>query len=394
MMALVTIDRLNKMYEGNVEFYFHSNGYSSLEEIQSEFSEPVNLKLHQPREMDWSKWKWVRSYQKRKYLFDASEIAPYDEIFVLGGDDLSEYYTDKIYRDLLKYWRWSKSRKLILWQQSMGPFTRWKNRLVVRYFYKKIPVYVRDFWSKKYLKEAFNLDRNVIQGADLAFADLPLQHNKNIEKEILEKYGLSPGNYVTLVISGLQGKYYTNNKTAYYNTYKQILEKIKSHPHLKDFKIVLLAHTFPPHGDESRQIHEFMQFIPEGLKENIVPVTDKILPTRARFVLGNGMFTLTGRMHAAISTFQTGKPAVSLSYSAKYKGVIGMNLNRNDLIIDADRPELWESGKLVHLVENKINYVIDRYAQLTREIKNKVEMQKKILDENFDSLRFETLEKV
>lgn len=40
-------------------------------------------------------------------------------------------------------------------------------------------------------------------------------------------------------------------------------------------------------------------------------------------------------MHAAVSTFQMGKPAICLSYSPKYKGVISDGLNLSELVIEA-----------------------------------------------------------
>jgi len=388
MMGLVTLDQLDRKLNGQAEFYIQAENDAVLDEIRSELDRPISIKLHPKKEIDWSKWKWIRSLQKRQYLIDASEILPYDAVFILGGDDLSEYYTDKIYRDLLQYWRWSLSRPVILWQQSMGPFRRPKNRLVMKYFYRKIPIYVRDAWSKQYLAREFGLTKNVYQGADLAFYDLPLQKDKSIEKDILQRYGLQPDNYITLVISGLQGKYYTSDKQAYFTAYRQLLERLRQHPFTASLPVVLLAHTFPPHGNEAKQIREFLQFLPDDMKENLIPVTEKILPTRARFILGNGRLTITGRMHAAISTFQPGKPAISLSYSAKYEGVIGRNLNRSDLIIDADKPALWNSGEIVDLIMEKVDYTAENYDRLLREIRHKTHEQKQILKHNFDSLHF------
>jgi len=386
MMGLITLNELQKRYGKDTVFYCQCNGYSSFEEIQSELAQPIQLRHHQSVNPVTSRFKWIRSLQKRKYLVDASEVKGYDEVIILGGDDLSEYYTTKIYRELLKYWRWSKSVKVVLLGQSIGPFSRPKNKMVMKYLYHNIPIFVRDYWSKKYLKEAFNLDKNIIQGADLAFLDLPLQSDTNIEKEILKKYHLIPQKYISIVISGLQGKYYTSDKNAYYKVYKNLINNILNENKYKDFKIILLAHTFPPHGNESELINDFLIF--SNLQENdrVIAVTDKILPTRARFILGNGLMTVTGRMHAAISTLQMGKPAIALSYSAKYKGVIGMNLNRNDLIIESNKPSLWNESVMTQLIWEKINYVFQNYEQISREIKQKVEEQKQLVLENFDLL--------
>jgi len=386
MMGLVTLNELQKRYGQNTEFYCQCNGYSSLDEVQSELARPVHIYNHVHQDPVTSKYKWIRSLQKRKYLIDASEISGYDEVIILGGDDLSEYYTDKIYRELLKYWRWSLSTKVVLLGQSIGPFDKPRNRLVMKYFYRKIPVFVRDFWSKNYLKENFGLEKNIYQGADLAFMDLPLQYDFSIEDKILNRYALQKKKYITFVISGLQGKYYTSDKNAYFNAYKNLIDHILKDKNYRDFKIVLLAHTFPPHGNEATQIDDFLQYANFKNHERIVSVTQKILPTRARFILGNGYMTITGRMHAAISTLQMGTPAIALSYSAKYGGVIGMNLNRNDLIIESNRTELWQSGEIVKLIMEKMAYIRQNYAKLSREIQQKVKEQKKLVKTNFDTL--------
>jgi colanic acid/amylovoran biosynthesis protein len=384
MMGLVALKELQKRYGEQTEFYCQCNGYTSFDDIKSELNKPINLSNHIAPPPFTSKYKWIRSLQKRRYLIDASEVEKYDEVIILGGDDLSEYYTTKIYRDLLKYWRWHKVTNVYLLGQSIGPFSKFKNRMVMKYFYRNIPIFVRDFWNKAYLKEQFNLDNNVYQGADLAFMDLPLQSNKSIESEMLNRYKLNPKKYITLVISGLQGKYYTDNKQAYFDNYKIIIKNLLNQ--FKEFKIVLLAHTFPPHGNEATQINEFLKESQLDKNKRIVPVTEKINPTRARFILGKSFLTITGRMHAAISTLQMGTPAIALSYSAKYKGVIGMNLNRNDLIIESNDKNLWNQKQMPALVQDKVDYIVQNYERLSREISEKVKEQQELVEQNFDTL--------
>jgi len=384
MMGLVSLNELQKRYGDDTDFYCQCNAYTSFDDIQAELNKPVHLSNHVPPPDFTSRYKWIRSLQKRRYLVDGSEVADYDEVIILGGDDLSEYYTTKIYKDLLKYWRWHKTTNIYLLGQSIGPFSKIKNKLVMKYFYKRIPIFVRDYWSKKYLKDHFNLSKNVHQGADLAFLDLPLQHRKDIENEILKKYKLTPKKYITLVISGLQGNYYTDDKQSYFENYKSIIQNLLNQ--FSDFKIVLLAHTFPPHGNEASQISDFLNDSQLNQNDRIIPVTEKIMPTRARFILGNGFLTITGRMHAAISTLQMGTPAIALSYSAKYKGVIGMNLDRNDLIIESNDKTLWDNKQIPGLVQEKVDYVVQNYEQLHQEITKKVSEQKELVNQNFDIL--------
>ena len=103
------------------------------------------------------------------------------------------------------------------------------------------------------------------------------------------------------------------------------------------------------------------------------------MPTRARFILGNGLFTITGRMHPAVSTYQMNKPAICLSYSDKYQGVIGESLNRSDLIVNAKNHEDWVSGKIVTLLIEKIEYLFHDYEIIQKQIQEKVKVNKEVI---------------
>lgn len=104
-----------------------------------------------------------------------------------------------------------------------------------------------------------------------------------------------------MVISAGQrgGKYYCQDEADYLDCYRDIIGSLAQKEALADKKIVLLAHTFGRYGDETEYVRKLYDRLPGALKERTVPVTDKIFQTRARFVLGNGLFTVTGRMHAA-----------------------------------------------------------------------------------------------
>ena len=88
------------------------------------------------------------------------------------------------------------------------------------------------------------------------------------------------------------------------------------------------------------------------------------------------LLNLTGRMHAAISSFQMGKPAISLSYSVKYAGIIGKDLERADLIIESAGEKLWKSREIINKIENRVNYLLENYSQLKNEINKRIKFIK------------------
>lgn len=85
-------------------------------------------------------------------------------------------------------------------------------------------------------------------------------------------------------------------------------------------------------------------------------------------------------MHAAVSTFQMGKPAICLSYSKKYNGVIAEGLKMKELVIEAKGDKIW-NDKIEDKVMEKLNYIDKNYELVVDKIKENVnESKEKILN--------------
>lgn len=387
MMGLITIQGIiDRLGSENVEFHCDFNEHAEIDVIKKELIGNIQLKAIPNRynEMINSRYRIVRQWRILNDILFTCDGRGYDLFIVLGGDDLSEYYTKTYaFQEILKKWRSTFLTKVVLLGQTIGPFNWWGNRFAAKYFLPRIRVYARDKWCVEYMRQEFA--SNIIAVTDLAYADLPHQGNKNWEDEILKKYELDKNGYVAIVISKhIRG--YCSNEEKYLSTYKEIIELLTQKVELKNKKILLLPHSFEPYGNEVDYLTACYSMLKNSIKAKVVVVNDKIYQTRTRFLLGNSMFTITGRMHAAVSTFQMGKPAISLSYSAKYKGVIGLGLNRQDLIIEASDENLWYNGKIVDLVEAKISYILDNYSELLKEISQSIEENKLILKNTFDEL--------
>jgi len=101
----------------------------------------------------------------------------------------------------------------------------------------------------------------------------------------------------------------------------------------------------------------------------------QLLPFQARQLLAGSRIVFTGRMHAAISSFTCGVPAISLSYSRKYWGIIGEYLGMNNYIIDV-REHTWDEIEKLSL--QKLTMMLESYENIQKEIMEKIpEMQKK-----------------
>lgn len=394
MMGLVTVNELaRRLGAENVGFYCDFEDDEVLAEVKSELSEEPGGGLNIYRYTSPDRYTaGVESIAKRRllrlwHLLFSVEGRDSDMLITLGGDDLSEYYGKYgAGMAIFKKWKASFVTEVVLLGQTIGPFGAWPNRFAARYFLPRMKVYSRDRKNQEYLKKEFGLTSHPT--ADLAFLDLPLQKNDNIVSQTMNKWRLAPSQYITIVISAGQtgGKYYCRSRTTYLKRHKELIETLCGDDRLNRKKVILLAHTFGRHGEEASYIEELKGMLGDGFGDRIVYITEKILPTRARIILGNGMFTVTGRMHAAVSTFQNGKPAVCLSYSTKFGGVIGENLGRADMVIEANGDALWESGKIVQDIRSKIDLIFDNYDGLAAEIKTKVGEQKRLVSRTFDKL--------
>ncbi|MEM8937765.1 MAG: polysaccharide pyruvyl transferase family protein [Bacteroidota bacterium] len=382
MMGLITIKKVYERLNGEAEFYSDFDEYANLEDILRELDGDIKLNVFKEK-IKKPPFSFLTRFYNLYNITSNSQAKEFDLVIILGGDDLSEYYGIHVWPLFVSYYSWSFKTKVILLGQSIGPFNFWLNRLTFKRMAKRCKIFTRDKYCFDYLQNDLGIQRNMVLSGDLAFLDLPLQHDTATKNDVLKKYGLQSGEYVCLVISGLVGKYYTKSVDEYFTAYRKLIKDLKSLPGLGSKKICLLAHTFPPHGDEAKILEDFKKFL-QAPSDDLVFIQDKVLQASARFILGNGMFTISGRMHASISTFQMGKPSISLSYSVKYRGVIGDNLGRNDLIIEANKPKLWATGEINSLILDKVKYVLQNYSELTEEISSKVLDQKTMVNSALD----------
>lgn len=276
-----------------------------------------------------------------------------DTLVILGGDDLSEYYQiDALKRELSRIKDIKNIIKTFLVGQTIGPF--YNERIdLARASLKDIPIYSRDPWTTNYLKNNLRISGGR-ESADLALLPLPYQDNMEIKENILHKYDLRSEEYITLVVSGLYHSY-CEDKQLYLDNWTKIINYLKEK--FKNKKIVFLPHVLRgAQYDDRHMIRELQQRL--GEEKEYTYIYDEMMPLEARFILGNGMFTITGRMHGAISTFQSRKPAISVSYSVKYNGVIGESLKLSNTIVDGSGEAKWNNYGVANEVIIKVEYIL------------------------------------
>lgn len=312
----------------------------------------------------------------------------YDAVIILGGDDYAETYykiprdnniVKTIFKDI-KYL--SNLIPVIMVGQTIGPYTG-KRLTWAKAGLKKVNIFTRDDISKKFLWE--KLDKTSEASRDLAFLDLTLQDEYQTKyKSILKKYKLENNKYITFVGTSLIKHYTESEEDFLKNIQNLIIELSKEYP---DYKLVWLTHVL---GKEEKDGDNYLLNSLNNnhnniIKSNFIIIDKPILPAEARIILGHGKFTITCRMHAAVSTFQMGKPAICLSYSVKYKGVIADGLKSEDLVLDSKGNDLWK-GNFYEAILAKVKYVITNYDALTKRVSIEVNNNKEMVEKTVNQI--------
>jgi colanic acid/amylovoran biosynthesis protein len=385
MMTINAVNFLHSQFP-DAKFLIELDQESDIDRVNDELLNKVNYEviksvpeyLESPKGVkDLKRLIGYRTQSRKVLAFDP------DYVIYLGGDDFSEYYNK--YKVLVElYWAniFSKKAKVIFMGHTVGPFRLWRKPLVSRFF-KNSSILTRDSLSYRHLTDELGI-QNVIESHDLAFLNLPAQGQR---ADILKHYSLSSQDYLSLIPSALHSHYCASYED-YTNGWIEIIRLLLNDSALSEKKILLFAHVIKLKKiDDRAMIKEIISRIQKDKSidsSRVIVITDILLPSQAREILGNGLFTITGRMHGAINTFQMGTPAIPLSYSVKYRGVIGESLQQQKLIIEATDDELWKSGDIVQTVSEKVAYVLENRDSLSKDISSRVNVLQKEIVENLE----------
>jgi len=302
-----------------------------------------------------------------------------DSVIILGGDDISEYYKKwMILSDLYRIYRYSLKFPTILAGQTIGPFKGLREKVAAKCLSGTL-IYTRDEISAFYLKDRLMLpEKKIRQSADLCFPDLPGQETASA---VLESYGLTPDQYITLVPGGYYALY-TSDREGYINSWVHLTKKLLEEEAYIKMRIVLLPHVTRPEDDRKMilAIHQSLTGN-GGASERLCLIEKEMMPHQLRSILGNGHLTVSSRMHAALSTFQMRKPAIALGYSVKYDGVIGRSVQCPQLVVNCSSRLLSDPERFSFEVLSKTSYIEENYQQLIKHLETRIPQLKALAED-------------
>ena len=364
MMAENLITYLNRIYSEEIRYEIDSNKQEDLERLKKATNyDKIDFQQVKLYEKNTNRIKKVLTYKKQKEKIGSS----YDYIIFLGGDDFSEIYAPSFKSKIYLLWnllgmKYLNVRKnVILLGQTIGPYTGIRKKLASKVF-QDIKVITRDDCNLEEMQKQYTI--KAISSRDLAFLELNLQQDYESKyQEILKEYALNENKYIVIVGTGLYALYCKEEQVfleGFINMIKTIKQK------MPDKEIVWLSHvtTDRPANSDNVLLEKLQKKFPDELKD-LICISEKMLPVKARIILGHAYTTITCRMHAAVSSFQMGRPAICLSYSPKYKGVIAEGLNQKELVIEA-KGELFWKNEVSKKIEEKLDYIIRNYKELVK----------------------------
>lgn len=109
MMGLITIQALITKYgKENIEIYCELDNLESLEYLKKEFCQDIQINNYVRKKKQTKQNRLIRKFSILYDLIFTIKDRDFDEIIVLGGDDISEYY-GKYEAALLLFSKWKTS---------------------------------------------------------------------------------------------------------------------------------------------------------------------------------------------------------------------------------------------------------------------------------------------
>ncbi|ORT51871.1 hypothetical protein ST37_04075 [Vibrio sp. qd031] len=378
MMAINSINYFNNKIDGDVNFLCDFSTSDDRDRIVEELNESINVSNLDIPQFDRGNSLVSSLFNRLKWIKEViSVMRKHDPlaILVLGGDDFSEYYSgSKIIIRLFFMYRLSLHFPVYLIGHTIGPFTSWRKK-AFGILMAKCRIVTRDKPSLEHLKNDIKHNHASL-GHDLAWFNLPMQ-NDELKKNMQNKYLLVEDDYVVFTPTALI-KHYADSENDYLVAVKELIEILVR----QGKNVVLMPHVF---NTEKRDERWVISELEKMLSDTpcVTYIKDMLLPSECRAIVSGCTFSIACRMHAAVSTLQTGKPTIALSYSIKYAGVIGGDMKLPELVIESRNSELWKSGIVNQIVE-KVDFVENNYDQLCARIEERVEDikrdQKRIMD--------------
>lgn len=295
---------------------------------------------------------------------------------ISGGDSFSDIYGlgRLIYEALPQILVLMMGKKLVLLPQTLGPFKGRFARYIAAYIMRRATVICsRDEVGLKATEQlvGHRYANKVRFCHDVGVLVQPVNPASD-ELLQLQQSRKDGQRLIGFNVSGLlyAGGYTRNNmfrlKVNYLDIVQSVLTLLIEE---MGAKVVLVPHVYAEpliKSIESDQIacEAIVESLPTRLKQSVVLLRRAYTANEIKYIIGSCDAFIGSRMHSCIAALSQGVPAVAISYSDKFYGVM-QTLGMTDLIADPRRMSLSE-------ILAVISRTLDRQDELHRELKTSI----------------------
>ncbi|HKL07771.1 MAG TPA: polysaccharide pyruvyl transferase family protein [Bacteroidales bacterium] len=301
---------------------------------------------------------------KRKPKDELSKLIYHSEIAynLNEGDSFSDLYGK--YRFFSHFFvslallAWMK--KLVFLPQTVGPFKTIYGKTLASYILKRLDkLLVRDTAADNFLDK-----RNIQREYNFDVACKMQPRPVNFDYFSLDSF------IVGININALM---YFNayGFSKYSNRYQQLLKKIVDFCLSKEYKVLLIPHTYDIENKFSENDYESIRdFVNKNNyinNDNIAWVSNDYDAQEIKSIISNVRIFIGSRMHACIAALSTNVPTIGVAYSYKFKGTFS-NFNQEDFVLDIKQiSEVQIIDKVATLIENKKN-IVEQLKEINEKI--------------------------
>jgi len=304
----------------------------------------------------WWLLRTVIRYDYRSLRAD-SELATYyqaDLVVDLSGDTLTEDLgTLVLFSHLTSlYIAMSFGRPVVLFGQTIGPFKTW-GWLVKLFLRRCAAIIARDDPTVEYLRHIGIPQELVHRSVDSAFFLAPLSTED--ASEAAKSAGYDPETEVTVGITVsqlMEMRYKRKNSEAINRSFAQVMARaIDAIVARYDCRVILFPHVIGPREFlDDRIMARRVRDLVEG-KASVLVVNEDLDPRLIKAMIGQCDAFIGCRMHSNIAALTMCVPTLAISYSVKYRGIMGMLgqqhrvieiQNLDDEILVTKFDEIWQ----------------------------------------------------
>jgi len=278
----------------------------------------INLIPHRFGYEWWLQRFFYRYSAKRRRYRLFKEMLPYldDALAVLsvGGDNYSlDYGIPRLFTDLDDIIL-EKTKPIILWGASVGPFDRIPDyeRSMIDHLKKITGIFARESATVEYLTKN-SVTENVRQVADPAFLMDPVEPSEHGSPLVLDENGIG------INLSPFMAKFVTGGDLS---QWEQIAAKILSDIAQKNSRtIYLVPHVITIRSNDFIFLKNVWNLTNPQVRDKIKLIPPVYNAAETKWIISRLSLFAGARTHSTIAALSSNVPTISFAYSIKAKGI-------------------------------------------------------------------------